>query len=139
MGWDDVDLKDVNPNYELVAKGDYTFQIKPGAHIDDYGRLNFAVTVESEGPYRGRNVFINLPAPDQEENKWVPKTLKRLEQAVGIEQDSEAGEKLVAWVQRLGENFARFGAPLDHRTYKTKDGDDKTTEKVKLDKARPAA
>ena len=139
MGWENVDLSGVNPNFELVAKGEYTFQVLPGAKIDDYKRLDFPVNVVSDGDFKGRRLFLNLPDPTSEGGTWAPRHLKRLEQAVGIEQDKDANETVVAWMNRLGENFARFSAPLDHRTFKNKAGDDVTVEKVKLDKARPAA
>lgn len=138
MGWEDVDLSGVNPNYEIIAQGDYVFQVCPGAGKDDYGNLSIQLNVQSDGPFKGRRVFVNLPDPGKEENKWVLKALKRVEQAVGIEQEFANGETVIAWAKRLGENFATFGAPLGHRQYTNKAGDLVTTEKVNLSKARPA-
>ncbi len=136
MGWENIGLKDVNPNFELIGAGDYEFQILPGAKINDYNSLDFPVTVASEGDFKGRRLFVQLPDPA--EQPWVTKQLKRIEQAVGLEKDDDV-ESVVQWMNRLGENFAKFGCPLVHRTYKTKQGDDRAVEQLKLDKARPAA
>lgn len=139
MGWSEVDLKGVNPNYETVAPGDYTFQILPGAKIDDYGSLSFQVNVTSDGDFKGRRIFPKLPDPNKENMGWVIKALKRLEQAVGIEQDKESGEDVVAWMNRLGNEFARFNAPLTNRTYVNKSGENVVSEDIKFGKATPAA
>lgn len=139
MGWTDVDLSGVNPNFELVPEGEYDYQIMPGAKVDDYGRLSIQLSIATPGDNSGRRVFLQFPDPSSEKGGWVPKALKRLEQSVGIEQDKEAGETVVALAQRWGENFAKFHAPLTHRSYQNNAGETVTKEDVKVFKSTPAA
>lgn len=139
MSWENVSLKDVSPNqgFDVVEAGEYTFQILPGAKIDQRGGLSMQLSIASDGPNKGRRIFISYPDPTQDKMAWSTGALKRLEQSVGI--DQEEGEGLVAWANRLGESFASFAAPLTVRTYKNDAGDEVSKNDVKLFKVKPAA
>lgn len=138
-GWDNVDLRDVTPvtGFEVMEAGEYDFQILPGAKLDNRNAISIQLSVDTDGPNKGRRVFISYPDPSNENTKWSTGALKRLEQVVGIEQ--EEGEKPLAWAQRLGESFAKFKAPMTVRTYKNNAQEDVQTNDVKLFKVKPSA
>lgn len=140
MGWQNFSLKDVNPNYENVPEGTYTYQVAPGAKVNDYGDLKFMLHIISPGPEKGRTTFLNFPDPEKEGMAWVSKSLKVFEQIIGIEQDHDAGESITDWALRVGANQARFTAPLTHKKYTDKaTGDPKVSEFINIRKATAAA
>lgn len=137
MSWENVSLKDVSPTFEVMEAGDYDFQILPGAKFDDRNAINVQLSIASDGPHKGRRVFISYPDPSQPNMGWSLGALKRLEQSVGIDQGE--GEGVLPYVQRLGEAFAKFNAPLTIREYQNQSGETVKKNDVKLFKVKPAA
>jgi len=139
MGWENVDLKGVNPGFDVVPEADYTYSVLPGAKIGNYGDLQIPVAIASEGDSNGRRLYLSYPDPTSDPAKfgWSQKAVKRLEQAVGLDQDE--GETVLQWAQRLGENFAKFAGPVKHRKKTNAAEEEVIVADVQLFKVRPAA
>lgn len=141
MSWENVDLRDVKPGWDTVAEGDYTYIILPGTKLGQYGDLQVPVSIVSEGEFNGRRLFLSYPDPTGDPVKfgWSSKALKCLEVAIGLEQDVDAGETKVEWLNRAGAAFAKFASPVTHRKKTNKAGEEITVADVSLFKVRPAA
>lgn len=136
-GWDSVSVNELNPNFETIPAGDYTFRVVGAAPSKfNPSELQLAVAIDSEGEVRGRQTYIKLKNPA--ENPGVLRDIARLRDVTGI--DAQAGETALPYLSRLAAEGARFGAPLTHYAYKDKEtGEDKVSVQVQLRRSRPAA
>ena len=137
QGWESATVADLNPNFETVPPGEYTFRVTGAAPSKfNEGELQLAVAIDSEGEVRGRSVFIKLKNPA--DNPSVLRDVARLRDVTGV--DALPGETTLPYLTRLAAEGARFGAPLTHYQYKDRDtGEDKVSVQVQLRRSRPAA
>jgi hypothetical protein len=135
--WDDAVVADLNPQFDVIPEGDYTFKLIGAApHKFAEGALNVSVAIDSEGEQRGRRVFQKLKSPA--ENPGVLRDVARLAQVMGI--DPQPGEKTMEYLGRAAQEGGRFAAPLTHYKYVNKEtGEDGLSVQVRFGKARPAA
>lgn len=130
-----LDLSGVNPNYEPVAASEgYGFRIL-GAKVENE-RLTVNVQIASEGDYKGRKLRFNYPDPDSDAGRKlsVPKLLKRLEQAIGV--DQLPGEPMDVFFNRAAGQGATFMTAVTIREYE-KDGVQVPTENVNIFAPKP--
>lgn len=139
MGWETVSLKDINPTPDPIGEGEYTFQLLPGAKIDDRGSLAVSAAIVSEGDFRGRRLFMSYPDPTRPKCEWSAKALKVLEIALGI--DANEGESPVEFLNRAaGNGAARFTGTIYHRKYTPNEGADEVTRaELRHFSVRPSA
>lgn len=137
QGWDDVVVGDVNPQFDTIPEGDYTFKvIGIDPHKFESGALNLQVAISSEGEQVGRRVFIKLKNP--QEQPAVLRDVARLRDIMGI--DAQPGENPLNYFRRAATDGGRFSAPLVHYKYNDKDsGEAKIKEVVQLRRAKVAA
>jgi hypothetical protein len=107
MGWQDIDLKDVSTQVELLPEGTYTFELSPGAKYDDKGNIRLSATVNGSGEFTGKRVFFSFPDPTGISSKgkpftWSAVALKRFVEAIGI--DINEGEDKVEYLNRVAGN-----------------------------------
>jgi len=107
LSWQNIDLKDVSTQVELLPAGVYTFELSPGAKYDDKGAIRASATVNGHGEFTGKRVFFSYPDPESisskgKVNSWSAVALKRLEQAIGIE--INPGEDKVEYLNRVAGN-----------------------------------
>lgn len=132
MGFVDVKLSDVELDKPSpVTKGEYTFQLAPGAayRINQYTgveELNVSASVASEGDFQGRRVFWSYPDPTAIGKKsgkpmsWSAQALKKFELALG--EDSLPGEDPATYLNRVALNGnVRFGASMVDETRKNEE------------------
>lgn len=140
-GWENVKLKEVNPNMEIVPVGTYTFGIgKAEWNADTPGRFSVRCSIVSEGDFRNRSLFLNFNPPGAEGAKsQSAKVLKRLETALGIDMDE--GEDPVAYCNRAAAAYGRFITDVKHWTPKPTADDPEPNPKDQINgfKIRPAA
>lgn len=105
MSWQNIDLKSINPNLELIPERTFSWELLPGAKYDDRdpNTISINVAVVSDGEFAGRRLFVNYKEGDE-------KALKRLEQAMGV--DANEGEDPVAYLNRAAGG--RFAAAVKH-------------------------
>lgn len=110
MTWQAIDLKNINPNLEIIPAKQYVFELLAGAKYGerDPGRIEANAAIVNDGEFTGRRLFFSYPDPTTKE--WSPKALKRLEQSLGV--DAEEGEDPVAYLNRAAGS--RFGAAVTH-------------------------
>lgn len=134
--WETILLADVNPNQEPVPEGDYAFTLR-GASPNNFNpaKLDVSAVISSEGDFMGR--LIRFSYPDPNEFDWSARTVKRLEIALGI--DSLPGESTLEFLNRAGQEGARFSAPIKTVTYKHREtGEDITKNDVDIFKVTAA-
>lgn len=111
MSWANINLSEINPAFEIVPEGQYTFTLGGAKYSErDPGRIEANATIATEGDFTGRKMFFSYPDPEKPKCEWSPKALKRLEQAIGV--DSVAGEDPVAYLNRVAGN--KFSARVKH-------------------------
>ena len=134
MSWENLDLSTINPNMENVPPGDYTFAIN-GANWGktDPNRLEVNATIVTEGDFTGRKMFFSYPDPEKPKCDWSLKMLKRLEQAIGV--DQTPGQSPVEYLNSVAGH--RFAAPV--RNGKVTDEYPTPRSEVDIFKVRPAA
>lgn len=137
MGWQDINLKDVNPQFETIPEKRYAFKLL-GARWSERmpGKIEVTAAIVDEGDFQNRRVFFGYSDPDV----WAPspKALKRLEQSIGI--DSLDKEDPIGYLNRAAQMGARFSAEIKHRTYQNTDsGEDVTVADLQLFSVGPAA
>jgi hypothetical protein len=109
LSWQEIDLKDVSTQVELLPAGVYNFELSPGAKYDEKGSIRTSATVNGHGEFTGKRVFFSYPDPTSVSragkiNSWSAVALKRLEQALGI--DINPGEDKVEYLNRVaGTHF----------------------------------
>lgn len=101
MSWQNINLKEINPNLELIPEKTFTWELLAGAKYDDRNpdQIVINVAIVNDGENSGRRLFVNYKPGDE-------KALKRLEQAIGV--DAEDGEDPVAYLTRAAGG--RFSA-----------------------------
>lgn len=108
--WVNVDLSNVNPGFETIPPGEYTFAVvgaKWGA--SDPNRIEASATIVTEGDFTGRRIFFSYPDPEKYSSKgkkmdWSIQVFKRLETALGVEK--EAGQSPVEYLNAVaGHRF----------------------------------
>jgi hypothetical protein len=125
MGWNEVDLSQVNPNIEPIAEGMYNFALMSARYdAKDPSQISCRAAI-TDGDFSGRQMFFDFPDPDR--FQWSPKTLRRFESALGV--DCEDGEDKVAWLNRCINSH--FRAKVKHSSY-TPEGSDRPVVKEKL-------
>lgn len=107
MSWQNIDLKDVSTQDALMPAGTYTFELSAGAKYDEKGALRASATVTGSGEFVGKRVFLSFPDPETisskgKPNTWSATALKRLEQAIGI--DENEGEDHADYLNRVAGN-----------------------------------
>ena len=137
--WESIDLTKVSPTLELIKenKEGYTYQLFAASYDpSNINKAQVTAFVVDDGEFTGRRVYFSYPDPI--EYPWAKNMFVRLAIAVG--QDILPGEGPVAYVNRVAKSYARFKAPLLHRTYKDKNtGEDRETVDVDIKHPRPAA
>jgi len=134
MGWSDIDLSTVNPAFDIVAEGEYVFQLG-GAKWgeNDPARVEANATIVSEGDQAGRKIFFSYPDPTKPRCEWSPKALKRLEVAMG--EDALPGEDPVTYLNRAAGS--KFGGRVKHG--KTSEEYPNPRAELNLNSVKPAA
>jgi len=137
MGWENIDLQNINPNFELIPAGRYTFRLLGGGDSTKFpGAVEARATIESDGEFQGRRVFLRYSDPDV--YTLSPKAFKKLEMSLGV--DILAGETPVEYLTRAAAQGARFSAEVYHHTYDDKNsGEKNTVADVRLFSVGPAA
>jgi hypothetical protein len=141
MGWHDVNMADVKPTFELLPKGDYVLEISGARYAerkgDTGGFVDISVTgsVVTPEEYAGRLVFMDYPDPDRPKCDWSKGALKRLFEALGVEQ--QPGEDLVEIINR--SKGLHVTVPVLINTYKNANDEPVENNKAQLFKVRPAA
>jgi hypothetical protein len=126
MSWN-VKLSEVSTQLEVIPEGKYTFQLT-GAAWDEGNsdRLNVKASIVSEGPSQGRRVMFSFPSA--EKYGWVAKSLKRMEQALGVEKMDD--EDPAAYLNRAAHS--RFVSNMQHRKYTPEGGTEITRSEVNI-------
>ena len=126
MGWETIDLRDVSPFGETVPEGVYTFNLL-GAAFDERNpaQLNVRAAITTDGEFQGRRMRITYPDPL--EYPWSAQALKRLELAIGV--DQQPGENVIGWLNRAAN--ATFRATVFHDSYFV-DGEEKPRVRAKV-------
>lgn len=132
MGWN-VKLSEVSTQLDLIPEKKYAFQLT-GANWDerDPNRLICRANIVSEGPQQGRRVVFSLP--DADRYAFVKTSLKRLEQALGVEKMDD--EDPVAYLNRAAGN--KFMTNIQHRSYTPEGGSEITRHEVNIFNFDPA-
>lgn len=138
MGWNEVNIKDLPVGREQVALGEYTFQLLPGAELDEYGAIQVQAAIASDGDNKGRRVFFSYPDPTGvskagKSMKWSAQAFKQLEQALGV--DATDAESPLEYLNRAAGSL--FAAVVGARTY-IKDGEQKTKHELSVFTVKPA-
>jgi len=115
VSWKTINLKDVPTQPPVVPVGKYTFELTPGAKYNEAGALLAAGRIASDGEFTGRLVFFSYPDPESidrggKPNTWSATALKRLEVALGV--DQQEGEDMAEFLNRAAGN--KFGAKVTH-------------------------
>lgn len=131
-GWSNVKLADVKVEKKAFAPipaGNYTFTLFPGGaayrertfvsngESHTVTELNVRIGIVSDGPAKGRQLFVTYADPESVNSKtgktfaWVLQALKKLELAIGI--DSLTGEDVADYLNRAGTQNATFGGTLE--------------------------
>lgn len=126
MAWTDVNLKDVvveKPDFPEIPLGTYTFELLPGAKMDDYNGVSVSAAVVTEGESRGRRAFFSFPDPTSlsqagKPKSWSIQALKKFEVALGVEAND--GESPTEYLNRAAGT--RFGAEIKLSTRTKQDG-----------------
>jgi|SRR5882672_9683427 len=119
MSWENIDLKDISTQTELLPAGTYNFELSPGAKKDERGALKVSATVNGHGEFTGKRVFFSFPDPEaiSAEGKsmaWSATALKRFEQAIGIE--INPGETKEAYLNRVAGNHFQTSTTINPAT-----------------------
>lgn len=94
---------------EVIPPNTYTFELSPGAKIDEKGNLRASATIVNDGEFTGKRVFFSYPDPEGfsslgKSNQWSAVAFKRFTQAVG--EDIQEGEAPDAYLNRIaGAHF----------------------------------
>jgi len=132
--WQDVNLADVNPNFEKIPAGEYDMDLLPGARYTERGEIKVAFSI-TKGEETGRMVFASYPDPRKFD--WSPKALKSLEVALGVE--SVPGEDKVEWLNRaVRDGGGHVHGRVVHRPYTKKSGESEISVDLKLFSLRAA-
>lgn len=115
MSWTNIDLKSISLQVDLIPEGKYTFEVSPGAHLNDKGTLLMQARVSQDGEFKGKPVFFSYPDPESisaggKVNSWSGVAFKRLEQALGV--DCNDGETAESYAQRVAGS--RFTGTITH-------------------------
>ena len=119
-----VTLADVNPGFDEVPEGRYTFALMgASANKFDPESLDVKASITSEGESQGRVVFIRYPNPAKVGNFPI-KALKRLEQAIGVDilpaEDSDGLDGKIQFLNRAAKDGVRFSGDMKKREYTNK-------------------
>lgn len=115
MGWTSIDLSKISLDTELIPAGTYTFELAPGAKLNDWGGLSCQGRVVDEGEFKGKAVFFSYPDPestskDGKPMTWSATAFKRLTVALG--EDLLDGEEPLTYLNRVAGT--RFSMPVVH-------------------------
>jgi|SRR5581483_26784 len=134
MGWTEVSLKDISPNVEILPEKEFTLKLT-GAKYGNNGRINLTAQVVDDGEFTGRKAYFDYPDPDSQ--PWALHALKRLEIALGV--DQEEGEDIVQYLNRAANLGAKFSSNFKHRKYTPPGGEEKTKSELNINAVRAAA
>jgi len=114
MSWANLDLSKINPNLETIPEGTYVYTLAGGKFGKD-NRVEVSARIATEGDFTGRTMYFSFPDPESinskgKPNDWSLKAFKRLEMALGV--DQQAGEDPVTYLNRAAGN--RFSARVKH-------------------------
>ncbi len=143
MPWNDVNLAEVSPTFELVPAskpGDkYTLELVGAKYRSFEGSsctdISVQVAIAGDSESAGRQLFMDYPDPGRPKCEWSIGALKRLEIALGKE--CAEGQDKVEWLNSL-KGF-RIAAPVGIDEYQNKNGETVRRNKVALFKVAPAA
>src|ERR1700675_76509 len=115
MPWTNVNLSDVSTQLELIPAGTYTFELAPGAKLDEKGNLRVSATIVQDGEFTGKRVFFSYPDPESVSSKgkinsWSATAFKRFTQAIG--EEPAPGESYDAYLNRIAG--AHFQTSITH-------------------------
>ena len=120
LGFDYVDLNEVDPNFTAMPEDMYTlrilkaekidFQYKTGAKIGQDGeRISLQLAVVEHPELSGRRLFESLFP-----SNFVYRVLRRIADATGVQQ--EPGSPLTTWLGTLSELQPTFKVKVGFKT-----------------------
>lgn len=127
MSWQDVNLKTIDPNLEIIPAKKFTFEILAGAKLDDRNpdTVSVSMGIAEDGEFKGRRLYASYSPEDA-------KALKRLSVAIGVDfEDGEEHDPL-GYLSRVAGN--RFITNVTH----SKPNDQYPNPKAFLNKWNPS-
>lgn len=140
-----INLNEVSTESELIPPADYNLKLTKvekktydktatGGNAGEY--INFSVGITDDPNYTGRRVFQTLFP-----SKGMPKQLKRLMDATGIEPEGtfESLDAVVTWMESIRQAGATFSAPVTANPETDKrDGSSRPVNRINLFEVAPA-